>query len=278
MRRSGVLALPLILFLASGVSAQGTAQALFDQFINPYENLSKEECSNIPLPEWPKFRSCRFAYLSEIRAYRDRLEEERRQRLEIERSRAWLWFNAPPSVGNCLTVPDLEKAKFNYQCAPQQNSDGALGLFDTKLSQLQSQRDALATRIAVIRSDFARISARAARQSTMVPPEVQALQEILVKLDQVDRRAALLRRFSLEILRSETGELTSDADILIETAPAGLTLRVEPGEGAPEAGRVSATGDPVIVLGEAPEDSGALTLVHTDFGVVFANKSAFYAR
>ena len=206
------------------------------------------------------------------------MKAEREKRLEIEKSRAWLWFNAAPAVGNCITVPDLEKAKFEAQCAPRQSADGALGLFDVKLSQLQSQRESLAARIAVIRNDFERMRDRAARQSTVVPPEVQALGDILAKLDQVDRRAALLRRFAVEVRRPEAVDLGSLSQVMIEQAPAGLPLRLEADEGAPLVGQTSTGGDVVIVLGEAPGNSDGIALVHADLGMVFANKTAFYSR
>lgn len=278
MRRSGGLAVVFVLLFALQAASQDIGQRLLDQFTYPHEQLLQQECSRIPLFERLKFQPCQFGYLGEIRAYADQKIIERRQRLEMERSRAWLWFNAPPAIGDCNTVPALEKAKFEFQCAPRQVSDGATGLFEVKLTQLQNQRDALAARIAIIQSDLADLSARASRQPTGLSPDVLAMAEILAKLDQADRRAALLQRFSVEAQRIQLVDLTVLPRIAIEAAPPGVDLHLEAGMDAPIAGKTPQTGDVVVVLGDAPSDPTSLILVHTDLGVVFANKSEFYAR
>lgn len=278
MRRSGIFAVCLLCCFAFEAAAQETGQRLLDQFDYPHEMLGQQDCANIPLFERLKFKPCRYSYIRDMRTYAEKEEAQRRERLELEKSRAWLWFNAPPSIGNCNSVPDLEKAKFEFQCAPRQVSDGAVGLFEVKFSQLQSQRDALAARVAILRSDFERLNARASRQSTTLPPEILALGELLAKLDAVDRQAALLQRFSIEFQRSQAFDLTTLPRIAIEPAPPGLNLHLAAGTGSPIAGQTPATGDMVLVLGDAPGDPASLILVHTDIGVVYANKSEFYAR
>lgn len=254
---------------------QGANLRLLDQFVDPYQAL---DCAEFPLFERLKFQRCRFGYLRDIRLYAEQRDALRKERLEIEKSRAWLWFSAPPSIGNCNTVPELEKAKFDYQCAPRAVSDGAVGLFEVKLSQLQSQRDALASRVAIVRGDFERLTARASRVSLAEPQEAQTLREILGKLDLVDRRAALLQRFSLEAQRLQELDLAAMDRIIVAPAPPALDLRRTAEPDAPVIGQTRVDGDVVVVIGEAPGDATTLTLVHDDFGVVFANKSEFYAR
>lgn len=265
----------LTLLFVTGAAAQETGQRLLEHFSDPYEAL---ECGEFPLFERLKFERCRFGYLRDLRTYADDRDALRRERFEIEKSRAWLWFSAPPAVGNCNTLPDLEKAKFDYQCAPRASSDGAVGLFEVKLSQLQSQRDALAARMAIVRSDFERLSAKASRQLAVTPPEVQALGEVLAKLDQAERRSALLRRFSIEAQRLQGIDLAAMERISIVTAPAALALRRGPDTEAPLVGQTRGGGDVVVVVGEAQDDAASLILVHPDFGVVYASKSEFYAR
>ncbi|MFK7878338.1 hypothetical protein [Roseobacter sp.] len=259
-------------------SASEAVGSFLGEFQNPYPNF---KCEDAPILEWLKFEGCGYLYIQELPNYLANREKAWEERLEIERARAWVWFVAPPTAESCDIIPALEKAKFSYQCAPRSEGTDALGLFEWELARLQGQRDGLAARLEIVRNDFERLKTRQATSGVLSPRDLESMNElrqILDTLDQVARRESLTRRFALELEGNRGLDLGSVTQIVVEEAPAGLLLKTGSDSGFTEVGSISDTGENVIVIETEDTDAQTVMLVHAEFGLVYVDKSEFYAR
>ncbi len=280
--RSGILGF-LALFAASffpfSSQASQTSDGLLAQIGDPVQIQS---CQDVPLLEWPKFRTeCGFEYLRALPLYLEAREALRRERLEIEKSRAWVWFVAPPTAGNCADIPELEKEKFAYQCAPKRDNNDLVGLFEWDLARLKDQRDALAARVEIVRKDYDRLRSRQdtfGRSSPEIAAQLEGLREVLDRLDAVALRGDVMRRFVMELERNRAFDLGQVARIALDEAPAALSLTADPDPTSEPVGQTNGSGDIVIVIETVEPDPETIMLVHAGYGLVYADKSDFYAR
>ncbi|MEM0921543.1 MAG: hypothetical protein AAGI13_00755 [Pseudomonadota bacterium] len=210
-------------------------------------------------------------------------EAQRLARLEIEKERAWLWFTGtgPPTVENCADVPELEKAKFAYQCAPRQNNADVVALFEGELARIRDQRDRLSARVEIVRKDYERLTAREAslgRSSPDMSAQIAGLEGLLDKLDAVTLRGDVMRRFVMELERNRDLDLGQVARIAFDEAPPALPLSSGPEPTSDPVGQTNGGGDIVIVIDTLEATQDTIMLVHEGFGLVYANKTDFYAR
>lgn len=273
--------LPVALCVAIGLSptrahALDVGERLLLEFENPYEGV---DCSSVPILEYMKF-GCGFEYLTALPEYLAAREAALTERLEIERGRAWTWFDGPPLAGNCEVVPELERAKFVHQCRPNNSGTDALGLFELNLERLKTKRDSLADRIEIVRKDFERLQARQAALGRLSPDDqarIDDFQAVLNALDRALLKEQAIARFVFEIQRNSTLDLSGASTITIEDVPGEIILRQGPATDTAGLGAI-VPGDVVVVVNMDTSAGDQIAVVHRDLGLGYVARSEFYGR
>lgn len=276
LRTYAALAVGLSALPITSAHATDVGERLLREFENPY---SQFDCDSAPVLERLKFTGCGFGYITTLPIYLAQREAARTERLEIEKARAWLWFAEPPIAENCNTIPELERAKFAYQCQPRAGGTDALGLLELNLVRLQNKREALAARVAVLRSDYERLRAREEVVGRLSPQEreqVAQLNTVLASLDRALSKQDAMSRFAFELQRNQVN-LDTVSGVNLVVAPGGLLIRSSPERTAPELG-VATNGDVVVLISMAGINDGTLMLVHPDYGLGYADRTEFYAQ
>ncbi|WP_420862021.1 hypothetical protein [Algirhabdus cladophorae] len=261
----------LCLFSANGA----VADMLTDQFPNPVDEVV---CDQIPVLERGKYEKCAFAYLEfELDPFVAELEARREQRRIAQQARLWEWFTAPPVAASCEELPELERAKFVFQCDLQQSSAGTLSYLDLNLQRLQTSRDSLARRITALQNEFTELQARqdrvdSAPSAVLAAPELGA---VLTRFQSVADQATTMERLASELAqRPDLGKIDK---ITLVSAPVGINL-TDWQDASVVIGQIDRSGVLVAMINAAWTNPQSVLLVHPQLGLVAALKSEFNAE
>lgn len=250
------------------------ADVLLNGFVAPDENTIL--CEDVPVLERLKYPKCAFNYERfELQQFVDELAAQEIARREAEDARLWEWFSVPPIANDCDALPELEKAKFAFDCNPGQAGTSTLAFFEERLDVLLARRESLARRISSLQRDYEEYQSLASRiETTSTTTALPELETVLASLDATAAQADLLVRVGFELARRP--ELDQITSISIETAPAGLSVYAF---GAPDdiVGTIDARSPIVALIQFANTPDDRVTLVHAQLGVVTALTSDFAA-
>lgn len=244
------------------------AQSVIDIIVKDFKAEPDVSCVDVPVLERLKYAPCRHRYnKSELAAYLEEFAAIRRERFEAKQARLWEWLTLRPSP-NCETLPDLEKAKYDYHCltAVLGGSNYAEDLV-SQLTALKNQRDELAQRIASLRERYNEISASGFTTDAPVNEgQIAVLQSTLARLDAGLIRLGLLEKFA-EIVSEDMGDASIRRIAFVEL-PSGVELYATPEDGSELLGTIEGAGETVIRVEAAAADEPA-TFVHPRFGRSF---------